>query len=112
AAGYDLRVLDERLRRRPGRPTARVLERLRRIPVEERRKRRDAGGEELVDEPVVEVEARPVDPPTPFGEDPRPGDREPERVEPQLAHQHDVLAIAVVEVAGDRAGVASAHLAR
>ena len=56
--GDDLGVLDERLGGRARRPAARVLERLRRVPVEERRERLDAVREQLVDEPVVEVEAR------------------------------------------------------
>jgi hypothetical protein len=62
-----LRVLDERLRRLPCGPAARVLERLRRVPVEERRERLDAVREQLVDEAVVEVEPACVDRPAPVG---------------------------------------------
>ena len=106
-----LGVLDERLGGRARRPAARVLERLRRVPVEERRERLDPVREQLVDEPVVEVEARLVHPAAPLGKHARPRDREAERVEPELAHQRDVLAVAVVEVARDLAGVAVPHLA-
>ena len=104
-------VLDERLRGGAARPAAFVLERLRRVPVEERGERRDAAREQLVDESVVEVEAGRVHASAPFGENPRPRDREPERVEPELLHQRDVLGIAVVEVACNRPRVAVAHLA-
>ena len=55
-AGDRLGVLDERLGGRARRPAAGVLERLRQVPVVERRERLDAVREQLVDEPVVEVE--------------------------------------------------------
>ena len=44
-------------RRCRGLPTRRVLQRLRQVPVIEGRERCDAVGDELVEEPVVEVEA-------------------------------------------------------
>ena len=106
-----LDVLRERVDGVADGPAARVLERLRRVPVEERHVRRDAVAEQLVDQPVVEVEARCVDAPRARRDDARPGDREAERVEAELAHQRDVVAVAVVEVARDRAGVAVPHLA-
>src|SRR6266403_5910094 len=40
-----------------GFPPAAILQRLRQVPVIERRKGRDAAGEEVVEEPVVEVES-------------------------------------------------------
>ena len=74
-------VADERLGGRALGPAARVLERLREIPVIQG----DAGGdsvrEQLVDQPVVEVEPRFVHAAGAVGQHPRPGDREPERVE-------------------------------
>ncbi len=79
--------------------------------MEERRERLDSLFEERVDEPVVEVEARVVDAATSVREHARPGDREPERVEAELAHELHVVAVAVVEVACDLAGVAAADLA-
>src|SRR5438067_2197460 len=63
---------------------------------------------QLVDELVVEVEACSVDAAPAVRQHSRPGDREAERVEAQLAHQRHVLAVAVVEVAGDGAVVAVA----
>ena len=106
----DFGVLDERLRGRARRPAAQVLEGLRRVPVEERRERLDVVREQLVDEAVVEVEPRLVDRPAAGRQDARPRDREAKRVQPELAHQPDVVAIAVVEVARHVAGVAVADL--
>ncbi len=63
AAHDSVRVLDEGLRGRARRPAALVLERLRRVPVEERRERLDLVRKQLVDEAVVEVESRFVDRP-------------------------------------------------
>src|SRR5439155_9471731 len=78
--------------------------------VEERHERPDACGEQLVDEPVVEVEPRLVHLAAPMREHARPCDREPERVEAELAHERDIVRVAVVEVARDGARVAVAHL--
>src|SRR5205814_2023589 len=108
----NLRILDEGLGRRAGGPAALVLEPLRRVPVKERRKRGDSGGEQVVDEPVVEVETRLIHLPATVRHDPRPRDREAERVEPELAHELDVAGIAVVEVAGNGARIAVSNLAR
>src|SRR3954451_22856669 len=112
AARDGFRVLGERLRGRARGPAARVLERLRRVPVEERRERLDVVREQLVDEAVVEVEAGLVDRTAARRHDPRPRDREPERVEPELAHQLHVLGIPVVEVARPLPGVAVPNLPR
>ena len=107
-----LDVLGERLGRVAYGPAAAVLEGLREVPVVERREGLDAGGEQLVDQPVVEVEAGRVHAPSSFGENARPGDGEAERVEPELSHERDVLGVAVVRVAGDRAVVPAHDLAR
>ena len=72
-AAIKRRVLAERMRGRPLGPAARVLQRLRQIPVVQRDERVDVAREQLVDQPVVEVEARFVGPADPIGEDPRPG---------------------------------------
>ncbi len=74
--------------------------------------RLDVVREQLVDQPVVEVVPRLVDRPTSGRHDARPGDREAKRVEPEPAHQRNVVGIAVVEVAGDVPGVAVPDLAR
>ena len=57
-----------------------VLQRLRQVPVIQRRERLDPGRQQLVDETVVEVEALLVRRARALGEDPRPGD--PEAVAP------------------------------
>ena len=68
--------------------------------------RRDACGEQRVDQPVVEVEPRFVDRARAVRLYARPGDREPVAVDAELAHQRNVFAVAMVVVAGDVAGVA------
>ena len=88
--GHDVGVLGEVVRRRPLRPAALVLERLGQVPVVERHVRLDSGGEQLVDEPVVEVEAGGSDVTAAVGDHPRPRDREPVGAEAELAHQPDV----------------------
>jgi hypothetical protein len=73
--GYVARIFGERLRRLLRLPApVFVVERLRQVPVVQRHERFDAGGEELVDEPLVEVETLRVRLPSAVGEDPRPGD--------------------------------------
>ena len=73
--------------------------------------RLDVGGEQLVDEAIVEVEPGLVRPPPSVGEDARPGDREAERVQPQLRDEPHVLVVAVVGVTRDRSTVAVDDLA-
>ena len=65
-------VFGERLRGPADRPTAGFLECLREIPVIERGERGDAMREQLIDEPVVEVEARLVRSSGSLREHPRP----------------------------------------
>jgi hypothetical protein len=80
--------------------------------VVERHERLDLVGKQLVDEPVVEIEAGRVHAAPSFGQDPRPGDREPESVQTEVPHQRDVVAVPVVEVARDESGVPGPDLAR
>ena len=96
----------------PGRPAAGVLERLRQVPVVERQPRLDAVGQQLVDQPAVEVEPGRVGRPGAAGLHPGPGDREPVRLQAQLGHQRDVVAVAVVVVARHVAGVPADDPAR
>ena len=112
ALGDGLDVFGECIDRVAHGPAARVLEHLRGVPVEERDVRGDPVAEQLVDQPVVEVETCCVDAAPALGQDARPRDREAERVEAELAHQRDVVAVAVVEVARDRPVVAVPDLAR
>ena len=111
AADNSFGVLDECLRRRTVAPATEILQRLRRVPVKQRCERLDAVREQLVDEPVVEVEPCLVDVAASLRHHAGPGDRESEHVEPELLHQPDVVRVAVVEVARDFAGVAAPDLA-
>ena len=85
-------------------PPARVLQRLREVPVVERQPGRDVVGEQLVDESVVEGETGPVDRPA-VGSHARPGHGEAVGRDLELAHQGDVLGHPVVVLARDVAGV-------
>ena len=85
-------VVGKGLGRRANRPSAGILERLREVPVVQRRQRRDSDGEKRVDEPVVEVEPGGVDRTAAAGYHARPGDREPVGTKTELVHQGDVVA--------------------
>ena len=99
--GDHVDVLDEGVDGGAVGPAARVLERLRQVPVVERDERLDAGLEQPVDEPIVERQARRVRLPAPAREDARPGDREAVGAEAEPLHELDVLGPAVIVVAGD-----------
>ena len=86
------------------RPAARVLERLRQVPVEEGEPRLDPPLEQPVDEPVVELQALEVRRTGAGGLDAWPGDAEPIRPEAQRGHEVEVLVETVEVVAGDVAG--------
>ena len=89
-------------------PAAGVFEGLRQVPVVEGGHRVDAGGQQLVDQPVVEVQAGRVGRAGAGGLHPGPGDREPVRGDAQPGQQRDVLGVPVVVVAGHLAGAAVA----
>ncbi len=99
------RVIDEAFRGVAVRPTPR--QRGGQIPVVEGEPRLDALGQQLVDQPRVEVHARAEHPVA--VEHPGPGRREPVGVEPQPGHQRHVVGVAVVVVAGDVAVLAVHH---
>ena len=79
----DDRRRNRRKRRRcsRSRPAAAILERLRQVPVVERHARLDAASQQLVDQPIVEVEAALVDRALGLGQDAGPRDREAVGVE-------------------------------
>ncbi len=107
----EIRVLGESESGFPLHPATCVLQRLRQVPVEEGGQRGDAGLQQPVHQPLVEVEPGPVDR-APAGRlHARPGDREPVPVEPQTAHQLHVLGPPMVVVARHPAGVAALHRA-
>ena len=108
----DHRVVGEGLGGVAVEPAAAVLEGLRQVPVVERGGRRDAARQGRVDQPVVVVQAAGLDPAGARGHDPRPGDREAVPAGAQARDQVEVLLVAVVGVAGDRAVLAVAGGAR
>src|SRR4030095_14183072 len=85
---------------------------LRQIPVIERRERRDAAGHEVVEEPVVEVEALRIWRAGALREYARPGNREPIRTGGERLHRPHVVSISVVVIVGDIAVVVVADLSR
>ena len=87
-------------------PAAAILQRLRQVPVVQRRPRGDALLEQRLRQAAVEVEAGAVGRSGAVGLDARPRDREPVRVEAEVGHQRDVLRPAVIVVVGDVAGAA------
>ena len=106
---HRLGVVGEAARGVAIRPAAGVLERLRQVPVVERREGPDAGGEQRVDQPAVVVESLLVDLAPADRLDARPRDREAIAPQPEVAQDRDVLVEAVVGVAGVVAGVAVLH---
>ena len=82
------------------------------VPMEERDDRADAGGEQLIDERVVERHALLIHLAHTLGKQTRPGEGEAVVFDAHLLHQPHVLAEAMIVVAGDVAGVPLEHLAR
>ena len=107
----ELGVLGEAVDRVACCPAAVVLECLRQIPVIERHERRDPALTQTLDQASVEVEPALVGRSTAVGLNPRPGDREAVCAQAERGHQVEVLAPAVVVLAGRVAGVPVVHLA-
>jgi hypothetical protein len=105
-ARHVVRVVGEALRRVAVGPAARVLQGLREVPVVERGGRFDPALEQSLDELAIEAHARRIERPGPVGLHPRPRDREAVGLQAERRHEVEVLAPAVVVVAGDLAGVA------
>src|SRR5262249_59787909 len=82
-------------------PAAFILKCLRQLPVVERRKWRDIGGDEFVYESVVEVQPLRVGCADAFGEDSRPSDGKPVRLRAEVFHQLYVFLIPMVMIVGD-----------
>ena len=91
------------------RPAARVLERLREVPVVEGRPRRDATVEERVDQPAVEVHPGLVHRSGAGRLHAWPGDREAVGVDAEVGHQVDVLLVAMEVLDRDVAVVPVDH---
>src|SRR5271166_4570049 len=93
-------------------PPAAILQGLRQVPVIERRERRDAVGDELVEEPVIEVEALRIRRAGALREYPRPRNREPIRSGAERLHRPHVVSVSVIVIVGDVAVVVVADLSR
>ena len=65
----------------------------------------DAGGQQLIDQPIVECEARFICGSSPLRQHAWPGNREPIRLNAQPFHQGDILPVTMVVVARDIAGI-------
>ena len=104
---HQRRVLGEALGGVAHGPAAGRLARLRQVPVVERRDRLDAALAQAFAQPPVPVDPRAVQGAAPLGLHPRPGDREAVGLGAERRHQVQVLAPAVVVVAGDVARVAA-----
>ena len=94
-------VISKRLRGVAGLPSAdAVLQDLRQIPVIQRGKGLEAIGQQLIHQPIVEVEAFRVRRTRALRKHPRPRDRKSIRLDAEIPDQADVLLVAVVVVVG------------
>src|SRR5919204_591664 len=107
---HDLRVLGEPLDDVARSPTARILQRLRQIPVVERREWDDLALAQPGGETAVEVQALAIRAAAAVRLDSRPRDREAVALQPERPHQVEVLAPAEVVLARGLAGVAAVHV--
>src|SRR5207302_2613687 len=92
--------------------SATLLEGLREVPVVERDERHNARAKQTIYQMVVEVESSGAGAARALREDAWPGDGETVRLQPQVLHDGDVTAPAVVMIVGDIARVTVEHAAR
>ena len=109
--GDDGGIVGERVGRVALLPAAQGLQLLRQVPVIKRGPGLDAFGQQLVDQPVVEVEALRIERAAAVGKDARPGDREAIGAGAHRLHQGDVFLVAMEMVDRDVAGAAVGRLA-
>ncbi len=93
-------------------PAAAVVERQRQIPVIKRHPRRDARGEERVDQAIVEIEPLRVRRAGALRDHARPRHAQAVRLDAERLHDRDVFLPAVVVVAGDVAALVLPDRAR
>ena len=103
----DARVVGEFLRDVTIEPAALLLQRLRQVPMVEAQPRRNAARDQFIDQTIVEIETARLDRAAAGGKNARPRGREPIGVEAAARQQRDVLAPAMIMVAGDVAVVAA-----
>src|SRR6516162_3731411 len=89
-----------------GRPATEIVERLGKIPVIEAEPWFDAGGENCIDKPVVEYQARLIRVAPPQRKNTRPSDGETIGMDAEPLHQPNVLQVTVVVIASDLAFLA------
>src|SRR5438132_4184458 len=87
-------------------PSAAIVERRRKIPMEQRNQRLDAGGAQCIDKTPVKVESFLIEAPLPFWKNATPRNTESIGGEAEVAHECDVGFVAVIVIAGNVAGVA------
>lgn len=107
-AGHRAGIVGESLRGIAILPTTLALQRFRKIPVIQRAIRLDARRKQCVDQLLVVIDTLQIGSSGALGKDARPGDRETVGPDAQIAHQGDVLGIAMVGVVGVVA-VGAAH---
>ena len=110
--GDHRRIISEPVDNRRVQPPAKLLEGLRKLPVKESDIRLDAGGQELVDQPVVEAKSLLGHRPEPQGQDPRPVDGEAVGSDAHLLHECDVIGKAVVMITPILREIPVLHLPR
>ena len=93
-------------------PSAEVLEHLRKIPMIERDERLDVVLQQLIDDAIVKVDALLIGLALAVRHDARPRERDARGIQPEVGHQRDVVAIAMIEIARDIAGIAVLDLVR
>ena len=77
-----------------------ILQRLRQVPMIQRRIGFDAVAQQLVNQAIVEIEAFGVGRPIAFGKNPRPCDRKAIGLDAELFYQADVFLVAVIVIVG------------
>ena len=87
-------------------PSAEVLEHLRKIPMVERDEGLDVVLQQLVDDAIVKIDALLIGLALSIRHDARPCERNARGIQPEVRHQRDVVAIAMVKIACDIAGIA------
>ncbi len=92
-------------------PAAKIVERLRQVPMIETQPGLDARREQRIDQAIIECEALFVRLALAQREHARPRHREAVGADAEIAHQRDVLRITVIVVAGNVAGLAIVHVA-
>src|SRR5262249_14728118 len=109
---HDARVIRERCGRIAIEPTALLLQRLRQVTMVEAEPRRDAVRDEPIDQALVKVEAALLDRAAAGRQNARPRGRKPISGKIAACEQIDVVAPAVIVVAGDIARIAILHAPR